>query len=491
MEDHQNFVVSSSSSSSMFELEVEHGGGYYYPTFSSSTSTSSLHLKLKHLLESHPSWCYAIYWRSLITMPSSGSEIVLTWGDGHFRSSSAAGGGGDIKQVMQEKSSSGREFNAIFNHKFVFDDMDSSDIDHVNDPEWFYLNSLARNIPAGGVAAKAFTSGNHVWLAGSLGSCECERAREAMIHGIRTMICVPTADGVIEMGSSFNVNEDLILVEQIKSLFGPSSSEHHSLSTRELVKSTTPSSVQDKQEKGLLLDMFKEFEDEHEMLFDQKIEMMSFATTGFRNDPAKIQKAGGAAVGTGKKRGRKPLAGRDRPINHVEAERQRREKLNSRFYALRAVVPHVSKMDKASLLGDAVSYINDLKTKLEEFESKVVMSEKSEPSKQHNGSITSTASDVVDETTAMSNNEEVEVKLVGTDAMIRVQCKNTNHPGAKLMDALRELELQVNHASMSTFDNLMLLDVVIKVPSEGCLRTEDALRRAIRSSFQPNKQAPS
>ncbi|XP_052724597.1 transcription factor MYC2-like [Vigna angularis] len=70
-----------------------------------------------------------------------------------------------------------------------------------------------------------------------------------------------------------------------------------------------------------------------------------------------------------RKRGRKPANGREEPLNHVEAERQRRENLNQRFYALRAVVPNVSKMDKASLLGDAISYINELKSKLSELES--------------------------------------------------------------------------------------------------------------------------
>lgn len=73
-----------------------------------------------------------------------------------------------------------------------------------------------------------------------------------------------------------------------------------------------------------------------------------------------------------KKRGRKPGLNRETPpVNHVEAERQRREKLNHRFYALRSVVPNVSRMDKASLLSDAVAYINELKAKIEELESQV------------------------------------------------------------------------------------------------------------------------
>ena len=68
------------------------------------------------------------------------------------------------------------------------------------------------------------------------------------------------------------------------------------------------------------------------------------------------------------KRGRKPANGREEPLNHVEAERQRHEKLNQRFYALRAVVPNVSKMDKASLLGDAVAYISELQRRVQDIE---------------------------------------------------------------------------------------------------------------------------
>ncbi|KAI3769400.1 hypothetical protein L6452_00502 [Arctium lappa] len=70
-----------------------------------------------------------------------------------------------------------------------------------------------------------------------------------------------------------------------------------------------------------------------------------------------------------RKRGRKPANGQEEPLNHVKAERQRREKVNQIFYALLAVVPNISKMDKASLLGNAITYITDLQKKLKEMES--------------------------------------------------------------------------------------------------------------------------
>ena len=59
-------------------------------------------------------------------------------------------------------------------------------------------------------------------------------------------------------------------------------------------------------------------------------------------------------------RGLESLVGREEALNHVEAKRQRQEKLNQRFYALRPVVPNIFNMDKASLLGDAIAYITEL-----------------------------------------------------------------------------------------------------------------------------------
>ncbi len=58
-----------------------------------------------------------------------------------------------------------------------------------------------------------------------------------------------------------------------------------------------------------------------------------------------------------RKRGRKPANDREEPLNHVQAERQRREKLNQRFYALRAVVPNVSKVPTCNLSSPSYLYL--------------------------------------------------------------------------------------------------------------------------------------
>ncbi|XP_019197883.1 PREDICTED: transcription factor bHLH35-like [Ipomoea nil] len=46
---------------------------------------------------------------------------------------------------------------------------------------------------------------------------------------------------------------------------------------------------------------------------------------------------------------------------NIVSERNRRKKLNERLFALRAVVPKISKMDKASIIKDAIEYIQELR----------------------------------------------------------------------------------------------------------------------------------
>lgn len=193
-----------------------------------------------------------------------------------------------------------------------------------------------------------------------------------------------------------------------------------------------------------------------------------------------------------RKRGRKPANGREEPLNHVEAERQRREKMNQRFYALRAVVPNVSRMDKASLLADATAYIEDLRSKVQslEIERKKLLGKLDKGVAERSGSFLPSSQEGK---AAFSISSQQKVKnsacphgtisvtvqfLFGREALIQVESSKRAYPAAKLMLALQELQLQVQHATVAVVQD-MLFQRVIVVMKGPRYSSEDQLRDAL------------
>ncbi|XVF52354.1 hypothetical protein PTKIN_Ptkin05aG0012000 [Pterospermum kingtungense] len=606
------------------------------PSSVSLLNQETLQQRLQALIEgARECWTYAIFWQSSCDYPGT---TVLGWGDGYYKGEEDKG-----KRKLKASSSTIteqehrkkvlRELNSLISGSTVVSD-DAVD-EEVTDTEWFFLVSMTQSfVNGGGLPGQALFNSSPVWVAGAdrLANSMCERARQGQIFGLHTMVCIPSANGVVELGSTEPISQSSDLMNKVRFLFnfnngidagswsmsnntadqgesdpsslwisdpsnngvelkatnnnGNNNNNNTSNQNEQIQKSNqfcdnpsssslteTPSSIHVenhhhhqqnhqqgqsfclnfseygfdgsssvrngnssshllKPESGEILNFGESKRSGNGNLFSgnsqfvveenkkkrspasrgsNEEEMLSFTSgvmvpssgvvksSGGRDSPdhsdieaSVVKEADSSRVvepeKKPRKRGRKPANGREEPLNHVEAERQRREKLNQRFYALRAVVPNVSKMDKASLLGDAISYINELRMKLQNSDS-----EKEELQKQVDemrtelaGKDSRSAPPPPDQDLKMSNHLgnklielDIDVKIIGWDAMIRIQCNKKNHPAARLMAALKDLDLDVHHASVSVVNDLMIQQATVKMGSR--FYTQEQLRIALTS----------
>ncbi|CAF2098906.1 hypothetical protein BRARA_E01770 [Brassica rapa] len=550
----------------------------------------TLQQRLQALIEgTNEGWTYAIFWQP--SYDFSGAS-VLGWGDGYYK-------GEEDKAKPRQRTSPPpfstpadqeyrkkvlRELNSLISGGCGPTD-DAVD-EEVTDTEWFFLVSMTQSFACGsGLAGKAFSTGNAVWVYGSdqLTGSGCERAKQGGVFGMQTIACIPSANGVVELGSTEQIRQSSDLMNKVRVLFNfnggagdlsglnwnldpdqgendptmwindpigvaeqgngaPSSSSQlfaksiqfenggssstiienpnpdpapspvHSQTqnpkfsnnfSRELNFSTSSTTLV-KPRPGEILSFGDEgkrssvnpdpssysgqtqFENKRKKSIDDKV--LTFGTGGGESDHSDLEASVVKEIPEKrpKKRGRKPANGREEPLNHVEAERQRREKLNQRFYALRAVVPNVSKMDKASLLGDAIAYINELKSKVTKTESEKtqIKTQLEEVKMELAGRKASAGGDLSSScsmTAIKPVGMEIEVKIIGWDAMIRVESSKRNHPAARLMSALMDLELEVNHASMSVVNDLMIQQATVKMGFR--IYTQEQLRASLISKI--------
>ncbi|KAJ0512588.1 putative transcription factor bHLH family [Helianthus annuus] len=401
----------------------------------------------KGMLESGLDWNYAIFWQ---VSNSKSGKSALVWGDGHYKESKGSDAherrGEDVrkKMVLQKLHS---WFKAPEEGNLQLK------MDLVSDLAMFYLTSMFYLFPFDKPSSpsQSFNTSRSVWVSDAK-SCEehyQSRSFLAKLSRFQTLVLVPVKKGVLEVGSFKSIPEDQSFITSVKTLFN----ECHpkvlpKIFGQELSLGGGGCGGGAAKSGPISINFAPKVEDDLDFRGEsyaiQNHVYSGNSSNGHRIEPGMNHVIGGvlnsqpiiSALDQSnqdsnlmdrkpRKRGRKPANGREEPLNHVEAERQRREKLNQRFYALRAVVPNISKMDKASLLGDAISYITDLQSKI-----RILETEKE-----------------------VNCQPEVDFMARKDDSVIRVSCPIDDHPVAQVLKTFKEHEMVINDTNVSTTEN--------------------------------------
>ncbi|KAK4848482.1 hypothetical protein QYF36_013639 [Acer negundo] len=175
-------------------------------------------------------WTYSLFWQ---ICPQQG---ILIWGDGYYN------GAIKTRKTVQPMEVSAEEASLQRSQQLreLYESLSAGETNQparrpcaslspedLTESEWFYLMCVSFSFPPGlGLPGKAYARRQHVWLTGAneVDSKTFSRAILAKSARIQTVVCIPLLDGVVELGSTDRIQEDLGLVQQIKSFF---TDQHH------------------------------------------------------------------------------------------------------------------------------------------------------------------------------------------------------------------------------------------------------------------------
>ncbi|CAL5214820.1 unnamed protein product [Lathyrus oleraceus] len=170
-------------------------------------------------------WSYVIFWSEYVNQPG-----VLGWGEGYYN--------GDIKtrktnqgvelssdEIGLQRSEQLRELfrtlKPVETSPQTKRPTAALSPEDLTDTEWYYLVCMSFVFKIGqGLPGRALANGQPIWLINAY-STDCKvfsRALLAKSASIQTVVCFPFMKGVIELGTTDLVLEDLSLIQQIKTL---------------------------------------------------------------------------------------------------------------------------------------------------------------------------------------------------------------------------------------------------------------------------------
>ncbi|CAN8246729.1 unnamed protein product [Cochlearia groenlandica] len=508
-------------------------------------------------------WTYSLFWQFCP------QQRVLVWGNGYYNGAIKTRKTTQPAEVTAEEAALERsqQLKELYETLLAGDSSTEARActalspEDLTETEWFYLMCVSFSFPPpSGMPGKAYARRKYVWLNGAneVDNKIFSRAILAKSAKIQTVVCIPMIDGVVELGTTNKVKEDVEFIEHIKSFFHdhqkltpkPSLSQH---SINEAHEEAYEEEEDDEEEEEVEEEEMTMSEDirlgspdddvvsnqnlrsdfhlEPTHTLDIHMDMMnlveeggnysqtvstllmsqptsllsdsastssyiqsSFATWTFdHNNVIKHQHVEKVTSSTSQcmlkniisrvpflhnnnnTKDKRSLPREE--LNHVVAERRRREKLNERFITLRSMVPFVTKMDKVSILGDTIEYVNHLRKRINELENSTTTTHDNQ--QEHKRMRTCKRSKT------SSSEEEVEVSIIESDVLLEMRCE---YRDGLLLDILQVLkELCVETTTVHTAVNDGEFEAEIRAKVRGKKPSIAEVKRAIHQIISISK----
>ncbi|KAF6172764.1 hypothetical protein GIB67_000822 [Kingdonia uniflora] len=166
--------------------------------------------------------------------------------------------------------------------------------------------------------------------------------------------------------------------------------------------------------------------------------------------------------------------------DHIMAERKRREKLNQLLIALSAIIPNLKKMDKVSVLGDAITYLKELQERVKKLEEQtanktmksVVLVSKSKLFDDDNASSDESFTDFADK-----GLPEIEARISGKNVLIKIHCEKHSGIFLEIYKTIEKLNLTIVNFSALPFGDLAVdITIVAQMDVEFCLTVNELVK---------------
>ncbi|GMI93352.1 DYSFUNCTIONAL TAPETUM 1 [Hibiscus trionum] len=189
--------------------------------------------------------------------------------------------------------------------------------------------------------------------------------------------------------------------------------------------------------------------------------------------------------------GRRRLGDNDNFISkNLHAERKRRKKLSDRLLTLRSLVPIITNMNKATIIDDAITYIQELQKTSEDLSEELL---EMEASSEEGGKQLEMEADAAEDMNKCGIKEEVKVASIdGNKLLIKIIIEKKRGCFTKLIEAMNFLGFELSETNVTTFKGAMLLSSCVHGQFVDTLmveQTEELLLEMIRSMKGSSKCA--